>query len=62
MNKKQREVIVDAYEQWLNCGHRADPVGFFGDMAEYFRELGKTDSKLQNELEEARREFENDEE
>lgn len=52
MNQKQREIIVDAYEQYITNGMRGDPVGGFSDIEELFRELKKTDQKLCEEMEE----------
>ena len=52
MNQKQREIIVDAYEQYITNGMRGDPVGGFSDIEELFRELKKTDKKLCEEMEE----------
>ena len=46
MNKKQREIIVDAYEQYTTNGMRVDP----SDIEELFRELKKTDQKLCEEM------------
>ena len=52
MNQTQREIIVDAYEQYIKNGMRGDPVGGFSDIEELFRELKKTDQKLCEEMEE----------
>ena len=52
MNQNQREIIVDAYEQYITNGMRGDLVGGFSDIEELFRELKKTDQKLCEEMEE----------
>lgn len=52
MNKEQREIIADAYEQYLRNAMRGDPVGGFSDFADLFSKLRETDPKLDNELQE----------
>lgn len=52
MNKRQREIIVDAYEGYIRNGMRCDPVGGFGDLGDMFTELQKTDEKLKSEMQE----------
>ena len=42
MNKKQREIIADAYEQYIRNAMRGDPVGGFSDFADLF---SRTDRK-----------------
>ena len=52
MNKKQREIITDAYEQYIRNAMRGDPVGGFGDLADWFSRLRGTDKRLDEELQE----------
>lgn len=51
MNTKQREIITDAYEQYIRNGMRGDPVGGYSDIADLFKQLRETDSKLDKEME-----------
>ena len=53
MNKKQREIITDAYEQYIRNAMRGDPVGGFSDFADLFSRLRETDKRLDEELQEA---------
>ena len=46
MNKKQREIITDAYEQYIRNAMRGDPVG------DLFSRLRETDKRLDEELQE----------
>ncbi len=46
MNKKQREIIADAYELYIRNAMRGDPVGGFSDFADLFSRLRKTDKRL----------------
>lgn len=52
MNKKQREIITDAYEQYIRNAMRGDPVGGFSDFADLFSRLRETDKRLDEELQE----------
>ena len=52
MNKKQREIITDAYEQYIRNAMRGDPVGGFSDFADFFSRLRATDKRLDEELQE----------
>ncbi|MDR0408677.1 MAG: hypothetical protein LBH45_07175 [Campylobacteraceae bacterium] len=46
MNKRQREIIADFYEQLIRCRISADTAGFTTDAASYFIKLGNSDEKL----------------
>lgn len=52
MNKKQRKIITDSYEHYIRCGMKGDPVGGFSDFSDLFQALGKTDKKLEEEMQE----------
>ena len=52
MNQKQRDIIADAYEQYIRNGMRGDPVGGFSDFAELFSRLSATDKRLEIQLQE----------
>ena len=52
MNKKQREIIVDAYENYIKQGMRCDPIGGFSDMHQFFESIKETDKKLSDEMDE----------
>lgn len=52
MNKKQREIIADAYEQYIRNAMRGDPVGGFSDFVVLFSRLRETDKRLDEELQE----------
>lgn len=51
MNTKQREIIIDAYEQYILNGMRGNPVGGYTDIADLFTQLRETDPKLDKEME-----------
>ena len=50
MNKTQRKIIADAYEQYIRNGMRGDPVGGFSDFSDLFSRLRETDKRLDDEL------------
>ena len=52
MNKKQRGIIADTYEQYIRNAMRGDPVGGFSDFADLFSRLRETDKRLDEELQE----------
>lgn len=52
MNKKQREIIVDAYEHYIRSGMQGDPVGGYTDLSDLFQDLKATNQKLSDEMEE----------
>lgn len=52
MNVKQREIVVDAYRQYIINAMRCDPVGGFSDINDLFEELKESDDKLRKEMEE----------
>lgn len=53
MNKKQREIIADAYRTWHLNNKQCDPVGGYMDMKDMFDRLSDTDPKLAEEMKEA---------
>lgn len=50
MNEKQREIILNAYEYWLNCGTTCNPASILSDLEDFFNDLKKTDEKLRTEM------------
>ncbi|GHT09073.1 hypothetical protein FACS189426_06360 [Bacteroidia bacterium] len=52
MNAKQREIIVNYFEDYIRNGMRCDPVGGFSDFAYFFKEIRETDDKLDSEMKE----------
>lgn len=60
MNNFQRDLITEAYVQHLENGCRSDVAGAYNDTIDFFNNLKDTDKKLQERLENAKIEWENE--